>query len=599
MAQSQTALPLSLGATDTSERLHSRELFLREAGAGREDGQAQFSQFLRDEQQQHANNLAGRQADDKRQAASDSAQRHEKSGKASADQSEQQSRAGHSEQSKAKQVDADSSTKAAKAADEGDTAQADKTAAAAAQATTKNTDADSDATAAAQTEDPVAGDWFELVAAMQLQLQEKSSPKTSSDAELKTMQDLIAELPEAAQQELRQLFAEVDADALSAAFAEVIQSLKAGEEIDVGQLQQSLNLSADQFKAALAALGVALQQQNQSQAGSQQLSLAMEPGNSGAQQQAQAQIADQLQELRQFVRERDVHTAPTMTGEPVVKTADTGKGLPVQADLLASKNGQNELGDAKSIVGQVDKQADKATQPTMVNKPIDDRAVAAEKNPGSASKDENMAALKLAAEGKITDRAVPEAASARDIGADASKLVANENRGVNQLQQAARDAQVQAKAAPTSFADAMRQAQQPLDMNQQQASQQLRERLMFMMNNGVQRAEIRLDPPDLGSMTVRVTVQNEQAQVSFQVQSPQAREMLEQAMPRLRELMEQQGMQLADSEVSQQQKNGSDSSANQSAAAGTEQEEEELQWQGELSLVDGGPLVPGRVDFFA
>lgn len=145
----------------------------------------------------------------------------------------------------------------------------------------------------------------------------------------------------------------------------------------------------------------------------------------------------------------------------------------------------------------------------------------------------------------------------------------------------------------------MRQAQQPLDMNQQQASQQLRERLMFMMNNGVQRAEIRLDPPDLGSMTVRVTVQNEQAQVNFQVQNPQAREMLEQAMPRLRELMEQQGMQLADSEVSQQQKNSSDSSANQTAATGTEHEEEELQWQGELSLVDGGPLVPGRVDFFA
>lgn len=597
MAQSQTALPLSLGATDTSERLHSRESFLRESSAGREDNQAQFSQFLREEQQQHANNLAVRHADDKRQAASDNAQRHEKSGKASANQSEQQSRAGHSEQEKAKQVDADSSTNAA---DEADTKPADKTAAAA-QATTKNTDADSDATTAAQTEAPVAGDWFELVAAMQLQLQEKSSPEASSDPELKTMQDLIAELPEAAQQELRQLFAEVDADALSAAFAEVIQSLKAGEKIDVEQLQQSLNLSADQFKAALAALGVVLQQQNQNQspAGSQQLSLAMEPGNSGAQQQAQAQIAAQLQELRQFVRERDSHTAPTMTGEPVVKTADTGKGLPVQADLLASKNTQNELGDAKSVVGQIDKQADKATQPTMVNKPIDERAVAADKNPSSASKDENMAALKLAAEGKITDRAVSEVASARDVGADASKLVANENRGVNQLQQAARDAQVQAKAAPTSFADAMRQAQQPLDMNQQQASQQLRERLMFMMNNGVQRAEIRLDPPDLGSMTVRVTVQNEQAQVNFQVQNPQAREMLEQAMPRLRELMEQQGMQLADSEVSQQQKNSSDSSANQTAATGTEHEEEELQWQGELSLVDGGPLVPGRVDFFA
>lgn len=598
MAQSQSALPLSLGATDTSERLHSRESFLREASAGREDSQAQFSQFLRDEQQQHANNLAGRHADEKRQAETASRQKNDAAAKSSADNAEQAAKAGQQNGTDKSAQSADKPSESNKSGES--SAQADPSSAAkvAADAAEKSTmegaakaveqDAGADATQ--------AGDWFELVAAMQQQLQDKPDTESSSD-DLKVMKDLIAELPEAEQQDLRQLFAEVDADALTAAFAEVIQSLKAGEKIDVEKLQQSLNLSTDQFKSALAAIGVMLQQRNPELLGNQQLALAMEPVKDSAAQQTQ--IAAQLQELRQLIRAGDKNTAPVMTGEPVVRTFETGKGLPVQADLLTSKNAQPELSDGKNLTGQIDKNIDKATQPTMVSKPIDGRVLAAEKNVTNATKDENLAALKQAAEGKITDRAVPEAASVRDIGADASKLVASENRSVNQLQQAARDAQVQAKAAPTSFADAMRQAQQPLDMNQQQASQQLRERMMFMMNNGIQRAEIRLDPPDLGSMTVRVTVQNEQAQVNFQVQNPQAREMLEQAMPRLRELMEQQGMQLADSEVSQQQKNGSESEAGQSAAAGTEQDEEELQWQGELSLIDGGPLVPGRVDFFA
>ncbi|MEX1221303.1 MAG: flagellar hook-length control protein FliK [Idiomarina sp.] len=595
MAQSQTALPLSLGATDTSERLHSRESFLREAGTGREDGQAQFSQFLREEQQQHANNLAGRHADEKRQADSAAKQKNATAAKASADDAAQAAKAGEQDgaDKSAKAVDKhavneNTSEKSAKAED---SAAAKAVTEAAAQAAAKNTDSVTETDAGAE-----AGDWFELVAAMQQQLQDKPNAEAPSD-DLKVMQDLIAELPEAEQQDLRQLFAEVDADELAAAFAEVIQSLQAGEKIDVEKLQQSLNLSADQFKSALAALGVMLQQQNREQVTNPQLSLAMEPAKDGAQQQAQ--IAAQLQELRQLIRAGDKNTTPVMTGEPVVRTFETGKGLPVQADLLTGKNAQTELSDAKTLTGQIDKHIDKATQPTMVSKPIDERVLATEKNVTNATKEENLAALKQAAEGKITERAVPEAANVKDVGADASKLVASENRSINQLQQAARDAQVQAKAAPTSFAEAMRQAQQPLDMNQQQASQQLRERMMFMMNNGIQRAEIRLDPPDLGSMTVRVTVQNEQAQVNFQVQSPQAREMLEQAMPRLRELMEQQGMQLADSEVSQQQKNDSESQAGQTAAAGSEQDEDELQWQGELSLIDGGPLVPGRVDFFA
>nr|WP_276315790.1 flagellar hook-length control protein FliK [Parashewanella hymeniacidonis] len=73
---------------------------------------------------------------------------------------------------------------------------------------------------------------------------------------------------------------------------------------------------------------------------------------------------------------------------------------------------------------------------------------------------------------------------------------------------------------------------------------------MAMVNNGMGQAEIRLDPPELGHMMVRIQVQNDQTQVQFQVANPAARELLEQATPRLRDMLAEQGMNLADSEVS-------------------------------------------------
>ncbi|MBM7072225.1 flagellar hook-length control protein FliK [Shewanella sp. 202IG2-18] len=78
----------------------------------------------------------------------------------------------------------------------------------------------------------------------------------------------------------------------------------------------------------------------------------------------------------------------------------------------------------------------------------------------------------------------------------------------------------------------------------------MKQQVMAMVNNGMGQAEIRLDPPELGHMMVRIQVQNDQTQVQFQVANPAARELLEQATPRLRDMLAEQGMNLADSEVS-------------------------------------------------
>jgi flagellar hook-length control protein FliK len=79
----------------------------------------------------------------------------------------------------------------------------------------------------------------------------------------------------------------------------------------------------------------------------------------------------------------------------------------------------------------------------------------------------------------------------------------------------------------------------------------MQQQLVTMVSKGIQQAEIRLDPPELGHMLVKINVQGEQTQVQFQVVHAQTKDLIEQALPKLRDLLAQEGMQLTDSQVSQ------------------------------------------------
>lgn len=99
----------------------------------------------------------------------------------------------------------------------------------------------------------------------------------------------------------------------------------------------------------------------------------------------------------------------------------------------------------------------------------------------------------------------------------------------------------------------------PVNIQQPDGQQQLAEKVRWMVNARNSMAEIRLDPPELGSMQVRVNVSGDSASVSFVVQSPQAKDMLMNAEPRLRDMLAEQGISLGESFVSQQQQQGSNS----------------------------------------
>ncbi|EID4418678.1 flagellar hook-length control protein FliK [Vibrio vulnificus] len=94
--------------------------------------------------------------------------------------------------------------------------------------------------------------------------------------------------------------------------------------------------------------------------------------------------------------------------------------------------------------------------------------------------------------------------------------------------------------------------QPPMPLTRELANEQVAEKVQMMMSKNVKQLDIRLDPPELGRMQIRMTMNNDIANVHFTVTNPQARDIIEQTLPRLREMLAQQGMQLADSSVQQQ-----------------------------------------------
>jgi flagellar hook-length control protein FliK len=91
----------------------------------------------------------------------------------------------------------------------------------------------------------------------------------------------------------------------------------------------------------------------------------------------------------------------------------------------------------------------------------------------------------------------------------------------------------------------------PQRVNDAGWSQALGERLVVMAGRGQQVAEIKLNPAHLGPLEVKVSLQHDQASVSFLAQHAPVREALEQAIPRLREMFNQQDLQLVNVDVGQ------------------------------------------------
>ncbi|MGE4109436.1 MAG: flagellar hook-length control protein FliK [Burkholderiales bacterium] len=76
------------------------------------------------------------------------------------------------------------------------------------------------------------------------------------------------------------------------------------------------------------------------------------------------------------------------------------------------------------------------------------------------------------------------------------------------------------------------------------------QRVSWTVHEKLQSAQLILNPPELGPVEVRVTVDREEASLLFVAAQPAVRNAIEQALPVLRESLQQSGIQLGNTEIS-------------------------------------------------
>jgi len=234
-----------------------------------------------------------------------------------------------------------------------------------------------------------------------------------------------------------------------------------------------------------------------------------------------------------------------------------------------------ELKEFTQLIGMANAQPDAAA---AALKPDAHRSRAAT----AASDDAPQGRAALQASDKVRAGETPEPAAAKpgDLRADksAARAAAAEPLQVS-TQQAGSD---QPAAAPTtqpttpSFAAALAQAlptpanlpadatpaatyagvQAPLHSNA--FAPELGARVSLLAVDGVQQAELQLNPADMGPVSVQITVDGSQAQVSFHALQAETRQALEQSLPDLAAALQGQGLTLSGGGVFQQAQRDAD-----------------------------------------
>ena len=125
------------------------------------------------------------------------------------------------------------------------------------------------------------------------------------------------------------------------------------------------------------------------------------------------------------------------------------------------------------------------------------------------------------------------------------------------------------------------------------------EKMMWMNKQGIQQAEIHLDPPELGSLTVKVSVDSDVATVSFVAASTQVKDLLEGQVQRLREMMAQQGVELAEVDVNVSQQGSGSHQSDEETNNQFAQNELESEEVDSALMTNEARVSRSKVDFYA
>jgi flagellar hook-length control protein FliK len=87
-------------------------------------------------------------------------------------------------------------------------------------------------------------------------------------------------------------------------------------------------------------------------------------------------------------------------------------------------------------------------------------------------------------------------------------------------------------------------------------------RISMMMNNGVHTATMQLNPAELGSIHIQLSMQGDSTSVQFQTKNGDTSDLIEKMLPRLNSSLEQQGLRLDEVKVSHNPNLGNGAAAN-------------------------------------
>jgi len=154
-----------------------------------------------------------------------------------------------------------------------------------------------------------------------------------------------------------------------------------------------------------------------------------------------------------------------------------------------------------------------------------------------------LPALEVSTESMLEKNAIPDAKV--DFAAKLDEVV---NGGVASVFTPVAASPVQAAVGqrPVEQASAMQIA---VPVASPAWGEALGDKVLWMSSQGSQVAELRLDPPHLGPLEVRITVTNDQATAVFVSNHSVVREAIEAAMPRLREMLADSGIMLGNTMV--------------------------------------------------
>jgi flagellar hook-length control protein FliK len=303
---------------------------------------------------------------------------------------------------------------------------------------------------------------------------------------------------------------------------------------------------------------------------------------------------------------------PTATPEPAPTAAAAG-GLALAIDPILAPAVRGAEAQHAARAGGIS-----AVETDAVAPPDDqvgaNNAMAPESaHPGATAKHTNAAAPRSgAASGQIDEPAregtTPPPAQRAELAADAAAGLAR-GLGEHRLPEtcpAAPDPALPTALTPTARSDTHVAAQQapavslPVPLEDPRFAQALGLQVSLLARDGVHEASLRLNPADMGPVSVQIVLDGTQARVEFGADMARTRELIERSLPELAAALRDAGLTLSGGGVSQQQAGRGERQAQAGAVARRDRTGRAELTAGEATVAPARRWVrSGGVDLYA